>query len=87
MTTLQIFSLADESIEAGCFPGLVGKRYILVLQFEGGPAVRVHRKFQTIQLSHPCRVWLMSGRIRVLLGDCAALPLCLPEGVRPPFTM
>ena len=87
MTTAQIFSLADESIEAGCFPGLVRKEFILGLQIRGMGTFRIHRKEVSFRLFHPCQVWLMSGRVRVLLGDSDALPLDLSEDVRPPFTM
>ena len=86
MTTAQIFSLGDESILAGCFPDLVGKQYILGLQIRGTGTARIHRKQVSFRIFHACRVWLMSGRIRVLLGDSDALPLDLSEGVRPPFT-
>ncbi len=87
MTSKDIFRLADLCIEAGCYPDLVDRRYILIMQIDGLKVQRIHRKQVTFRLWVPCRVWLMSGSVRVLLGDSDALPVDLAEGVRPPWTM
>ncbi len=86
MTTAQIFSLADECIEAGYLPAFEGRRYVLVLDVVGSGRATIHRKQVSFRIFLPCRVWLMSGKVRILLGDSHALPLDLSSGVRPPWT-
>ena len=86
MTTQDIWDVADACIEAGFFPGLVGKRYVLGLRMPGSRRAVIHREHVFFRLHLPCRVWLLSGKIRVLLGDSHALPGDLSSGVRPPYT-
>ena len=86
MTTDFLWKLADSCIEAGYFPGLVGRRFVLGLEVPGTGRAILHRKHVSFRLHCPCRVWLMSGRIRVMLGDSHALPGDLSSGVRPPWT-
>lgn len=86
MTTDHIWNLADLCIEAGYFPGLAGRRFVLGLEVPGTGRAILHREQVSFRLFRPCRIWLMSGRIRVLLGDSHALPGDLSSGVRPPWT-
>lgn len=86
MTTQDIWDLADLCIEAGFFPGLVGQRFVLGLEVPGTGRAIIHRKHVNFRLHCPCRVWLMSGKVRLLLGDTHALPGDLASGVRPPYT-
>lgn len=86
MTFADIFALADSCIEAGFFPGLVGQRFVLSVSVQGTWRAVVHRTDLPFTIQCPCRVWLMSGRVRVLLGDSHALPGDLSSGVRPPWT-
>lgn len=86
MTTEQIFGLADLCIESGFFPRLKGKRFVLGLDVETTERAIIHRKEVSFRIFCPCRVWLMCGKIRVLLGDEHALPLDLSSGTRPPWT-
>lgn len=87
MTTQQIFTLADMCIKDGCFPELASGHYILGLQIQGTGTARVKRTDANFRLFHPCRVWLMAGSCRVLLGDSDALPLTIVRSGRPPWTM
>lgn len=86
MTTEFLWKLADLCIEAGYFPGLVGQRFVLGLERPGTERAIIHRGHVSFRLWTPCRVWLLSGRIRVLLGDSHALPGDLSSGIRPPWT-
>ena len=86
MTTSDIWRLADLCIEAGYFPRLTGRRFVLGLEVPGARRAILHREQVPFRLRCPCRVWLLSGRIRVLLGDSHALPGDLSSGVRPPYT-
>ena len=86
MTSNDLWNLADSCIEAGFFPRLVGRRFVLGLEIPGTGRAVLHREHVSFRLHCPCRVWLMSGRIRVLLGDSHALPGDLSSGVRPPWT-
>lgn len=86
MTTEQIWDLVDLCIEAGFFPLLVGRKFVLGLEFQGVGRAIIHRTEISFRLFHPCRVWLMSGRKCFLLGDSHALPGDLSSGVRPPYT-
>lgn len=86
MTTADIFRLADACIEVGFFSALTGRHYVLGLDIPGTERAIIHRQQVSFRLHCPCRVWLMSGRIRVLLGDSHALPASVDENVRPPFT-
>ncbi|MBA7658242.1 hypothetical protein ES703_66191 [subsurface metagenome] len=86
MTTSQIFELADSCIEAGFFPRLAGRSFVLGMDVEGTGRAIIHRGEVTFWLNSPCRVWLLSGEIRILLGDSYALPGDLSSGVRPPWT-
>lgn len=86
MTTKDIWDLADLCIEAGYYPGLVGQRFVLGLEVPGTGRAILHREQVSFRLFCPCRIWLMSGRVRVLLGDSHALPGDLSSGVRPPYT-
>ncbi len=83
--TADIFKLADECLEAGYFSGLDDRRYVLVLRFKGSFRAEIHRAHVDCLLPSPCRVWLVKGKIRKLLGDSASLPAGLPDGVGPPF--
>lgn len=83
--TASLFGLADACIEAGCFPGLEDKRYILLLRFTEGPRCEIRRAHVNCVLPLPCRVWCCKGAKRFLLGDSHVLPLDLADGVRPPF--
>lgn len=86
MSTADIFGLADLCIEAGFFPRLVGQKYVLALEAESTERVKIHRAAACSRFVIPCRVWLMSGKTTVLLGDSHALPGDLCSGVRPPWT-
>ncbi len=86
MTTAQIFSLADLCIESGYFPELEGKRFVLGLDVSPKMRAIIHRQEVSFALVIPRRVWLLSGKVRVLLGDSHALPLDLASEVRPPWT-
>lgn len=86
MTTLDIWKLADLCIEAGFFPRLAGKRFVLGMEVPGTGRAIIHRGHVTFRLHCPCRVWVMSGKVRVLLGDSHALPADLSSGTRPPWT-
>ena len=86
MTTADIFRLADECIEVGFFPGLAGRQYVLGMEIPGTGRAIIHREDVSFPLACPCRVWLLSGRIRVLLGDSHALPAGVDEQVIPPYT-
>ena len=86
MTTAQIFTVADAAIEAGWIPALIGRRFVLGLDVQGSERAIIHRADVSFRLFCPCRVWLMSGRIRILLGDSHAIPIDLEAGVSPPWT-
>lgn len=86
MTTQDIWKLADACILAGHFPRLRDRRFVLVLQVPKVGRAVLHRKEVSFRLHYPCRIWLMSGPIRLLLGDSTALPLILPFDVGPPYT-
>lgn len=86
MTSRDIFDLADACIERGWFPGLAGRRYVLGMDIEGSGRAIIHRDDVSFRLFCPCRVWLMSGKVRCLLGDSFALPGDLSEETRPPWT-
>lgn len=86
MTTSFLWQLADLCVEAGFFPSLTGKRFVLGLEVPGIGRAIIHRKHVAFRLHSPCRVWVLSGRIRVLLGDSHALPGDLSSGTRPPWT-
>lgn len=86
MKTLDIFRLADLCIDAGFFPELREKRFVLSLQIVGSGCARIHRQEVSFTVFTPCRVWILSGRVRVLLGDSCALPADLSSGTRPPWT-
>ncbi len=86
MYTKEIFDLADLCIEAGYYPSLTGQRFVLGLDRLGCRRAIIHRGDLWFRLSFPCRVWLLSGRERFLLGDSHALPGDLSSGVRPPYT-
>lgn len=83
--TADIFRVADGLIEAGYFPGLSDKQYILLLIWDGGYRCEVHRKQVSAILPTSCRVWLVKGRTRYLLGESSCLPADLSEGVGPPY--
>ena len=86
MTTEQIWALADSCIEAGFCPVRAGRRFVLGLEIPGAERAIIHRKEVSFRVGFPCRVWLLSGKIRFLLGDSHALPGDLSSGVRPPWT-
>lgn len=86
MTTYELFGIADACIEAGCFPSLVGRRFVLGMDVQGSGRAIIHRADVSFPLLCPCRVWLMCGKIRFLLGDSHAIPTDLTSGVRPPWT-
>lgn len=86
MTTDHFWFLADACIEAGYYPQLAGRRFVLGLEIPGTGRAIFHRDNEAFRLAFPCRVWLMSGKIRVLLGDSHALPGDLSSGTRPPWT-
>lgn len=86
MTTAQIFGVADACIEAGWIPALVGMRYVLRIEVRNTGRAIIHRADVSFPLWAPCRVWLMCGRTRFLLGDSHAIPADLSAGVRPPWT-
>ncbi len=86
MTTQDIWDLADSCIESGFFPLLVGRRFVLGLEIPGAERAIIHRKEVSFRVGFSCRVWLLSGTIRLLLGDSHALPGDLSSGVRPPWT-
>ncbi|MBA7676992.1 hypothetical protein ES703_85240 [subsurface metagenome] len=83
--TSDIFELADLCIEAGCFPGLEDKHYVLLLSFWPKKSCEIRRAWVSFVLPSPCRVWLAKGSSRFLLGDSHSLPADLSAGVRPPF--
>lgn len=85
MTTADLFRLADQCIEAGYFPNLKGKRYVLALEVQTTERAVIHRAEVSFRLHIPCRVWLMSGKRNSLLGDSHALPGDLSSGIRPPW--
>lgn len=84
--TSHLFALADAVIEAGYWPDLVDKRYVLLLRFGDGPRCEIRRAHCNCVLPMPCRVWCCKGRQRFLLGDSHSLPADLSAGVGPPFT-
>lgn len=86
MTSRDIFDLADGCIERGFFPSLAGRRFVLGLDVQGSGRAIIHREDVAFRIFCPCRVWLMSGKVRRLLGDSHALPGDLDCGVRPPYT-
>jgi len=86
MYTKDIFDLADACITEGVLPLLAGRRYVLGLELPGAERGIVHRSDVNFRVPIPCRVWLLSGKICVLLGDSSALPGDLSDGVFPPFT-
>lgn len=86
MTTKDIFDLADGCIEAGFFPELAGRRYVLRLLIPGTGWFTVQKKYLNFRLHSPCQVWCMSGKVRCFLGDSTALPGDLSDSVRPPYT-
>lgn len=86
MTTKDIFELADLCIEAGFFPKLSGQGYVLGLEVPNCGRAIIHRAEVSFRLHIPCRVWLMSGKVCLLLGDSHALPADLSSGIRPPWT-
>lgn len=85
MTTSQLFFLGDLCIDEGYFPGLSDRRYALWLVFSGDYCCEVRRAMVSALLPTPCRVWLVKGRVRCLLGDSDLCPLDLSDGVSPPF--
>lgn len=86
MTSAEIFGLADACIEAGFLPLLVGRQFVLGMDVQGSGRSIIHRSDVSFLVSFPCRVWILSGTIRVLLGDSHALPADLSSGIRPPWT-
>ncbi len=86
MTTKDLFSLADACVEAGFLPALSGRSYVLGLEVPVTKRAIIHRKEVSFRLFCSCRVWLMSGKVVVLLGDSHALPADLSSGTRPPWT-
>lgn len=86
MTTEDIFELADACIREGYFPALVGRRYVLLVAVPGTGRSVIHREEVSFRLHCPCRVWLVSGRLRILLGDSEALPGDFTKAPRPPWT-
>lgn len=84
--TSSIFALADLCIEAGYFPDLEDKRYILLLSFWPQRTCEIRRAQLNFPLPYPCRVWLAKGQKLLLLGDSHTLPADLSAGVAPPFT-
>ncbi len=86
MYTQEIWDLADGCVTEGYFPALVGQRFVLGLEIPGTRRAIIHRGEVSFRLFLPCRVWLLSGRKRFLLGDSHALPGDLSSGVRPPYT-
>ncbi|MBA7697569.1 hypothetical protein ES703_106236 [subsurface metagenome] len=86
MYTDDIFVLVDSCIEAGYWPSLVGRRFVLGMDTQGTGRAIIHRTDVSFSMSYPCRVWILSGTIRVLLGDLHALPGDLSSGTRPPWT-
>jgi len=83
--TADIFRIGDFCIEAGYFPELEDRRYILLLRWLTGPSCEIHRKQVSCVLPTACRVWLVKGAFRYLLGDSDSLPADLSAGVSPPF--
>ena len=86
MTTQDIWDIADGCTARGFFPSLSGRRFVLGLEFPGQERAIIHREHVFFRLHLPCRVWLLSGKVHVLLGDSHALPGDLDCGVRPPYT-
>ena len=86
MNSMDLFVLVDLCIEADFFPLLVGRRFVLGLEVPGTGRAILHRDDESFSLSCPCRVWVMSGKFRYLLGDSHALPGDLSSGTRPPWT-
>ncbi len=86
MTTEDLFRLADLCIEAGYFPKLVDRKYVLSLGIPGRGWGTVHRKHVNFRLHSPCQVYCMSGKVRCFLGESSSLPADLSSGVRPPYT-
>ncbi len=86
MNSKDLFDIADGCIERGFFPRLAGRKFVLGLEVQGTGRGILHRKHVSFRLWAPCRVWLLSGRVRVLMGDSHALPGDLDCGVRPPWT-
>ncbi len=86
MTSQDIFDIADGCIERGFFPSLAGQRFVLGLDVQDTGRAIIHRDQVSFRLFCPCRVWLLSGKIHLLLGDSHALPGDLDCGVGPPWT-
>lgn len=83
--SVDIFRIADLCIEAGYFPELEDRRYILFLVWTGNHYAEIHRKQVSCVLPTPCRCWLVKGRTRYLLGYSDSLPADLSSGVSPPY--
>ena len=83
--TSSIFAFADLCIEAGFFPALADKHYVLILRFWPRKGCEIRRAQIDFLLPSPCRVWLAKGTVRLLLGDSHSLPADLSAGVPPPF--
>lgn len=86
MYTDYIWKIADGCVERGFFPHMEGRRFVLGLFITGGERAIIHRAHVNFRLHTPCRVWLISGKVRCFLGDSSALPGDLDCGVRPPYT-
>lgn len=96
MKTGEIFSFGDLCIGAGHFPGLEDRRYALLLVFAPGKSsptfsqdvfyrCEIRRDMVSALLPRPCRVWVVKGSVRHLLGDSDLLPVDLSSGVGPPY--
>ena len=83
--TADIFKLADLLIEAGYYPELEDRRYILVLRSTGSECWTIRREQVSCSLPKHYRVWLVKGKVQHLLGESDALPADLSAGVSPPY--
>lgn len=86
MNSKRLFEIADRCIEMGFFPGLVGRRYVLRLEVQGTGWTSLHKKHVGFEMLCPCRVWIVSGRVRYMLGDSFALPDVIDGSSRPAWT-
>ncbi len=86
MNSKGLFEIVDRCIELGFFPGLVGKRYVLRLEVQGTGWATLHKKHVGFEMDCPCRIWIVSGHVRYMLGDSFALPGVIEESGRPPWT-
>lgn len=86
MESSYFFDVVDRGLALGFFAGLAGEKYVLRLHVKGTGWSTLHRADRSFTLFCPCRIWVVSGKVRYLVGDSAALPGEVIASVRPPWT-